>query len=58
MNSRQNIGDHFVDVNKMVKLGSGSERQIEDIEILVPFGNLALQVFLFLRLKVSLDNIN
>jgi len=23
--------DHFVDVNKMVKLGSGSEREIEDI---------------------------
>ena len=31
MKSRQNISDHFVDVNKMVKLGSGSERQIEDI---------------------------
>ena len=29
--SGQNIADHFVDVNKMVKLGSGSERQIEDI---------------------------
>ncbi|WP_235689807.1 DNA damage-inducible protein D [Fulvivirga lutea] len=26
-----NISDHFVDVNKMVKLGSGSEREIEDI---------------------------
>lgn len=25
------ISDHFVDVNKMVKLGSGSEREIEDI---------------------------
>lgn len=25
-----NISDHFVDVNKMVKLGSGSEREIED----------------------------
>lgn len=25
------ILDHFVDVNKMVKLGSGSEREIEDI---------------------------
>lgn len=23
--------DHFVDVNKMVKLGSGSEREIDDI---------------------------
>ena len=31
MNSGQNISDHFVDVNKMVKLGSESERQIEDI---------------------------
>ncbi len=30
-NSDQNIADHFVDINKMVKLGSGSERQIEDI---------------------------
>ena len=29
--SRQIIADHFVDVNKMVKLGSGSERQIDDI---------------------------
>ena len=26
-----NISDHFVDVNKMVQLGSGSEREIEDI---------------------------
>ncbi|MCX5699752.1 MAG: DNA damage-inducible protein D [Candidatus Omnitrophica bacterium] len=31
LRSGQNIADHFVDVNKMVKLGSGSERQIEDI---------------------------
>lgn len=30
-NSRQDIADHFVDVNKMVKLGSGGERQIDDI---------------------------
>jgi len=29
--SRQNIADHFVDVNKMVQLGSGSQREIEDI---------------------------
>ncbi|MFC1621284.1 ORF6N domain-containing protein [Candidatus Omnitrophota bacterium] len=28
------------------------------MKILVPFGNLALQVSLFLRLKVSPDNIN
>src|SRR3990167_4137746 len=30
-NSGQNITDHFVDVNKMVRIGSGSERQIDDI---------------------------
>jgi DNA-damage-inducible protein D len=29
--SGQVIGNHFVDVNKMVKLGSGSEREIDDI---------------------------
>ena len=29
--SGQNIDDHFVDVNKMVSLGSGSQRQIDDI---------------------------
>jgi DNA-damage-inducible protein D len=26
-----NVSDHFVDVNKMVKLGSGSEREVDDI---------------------------
>ena len=31
LNSGQNVSDHFVDINKMVKLGSGSERQINDI---------------------------
>ena len=30
-NSNHVILDHFVDVNKMVSLGSGSEREIEDI---------------------------
>ncbi len=25
------VADHFVDVNKMVELGSGSQRQIEDV---------------------------
>jgi DNA-damage-inducible protein D len=30
-NSRQSIENHFVDVNKMVRLGSGSEREIPDI---------------------------
>ena len=31
LKSGQSISDHFVDVNKMVKLGSGSERKIDDI---------------------------
>jgi DNA-damage-inducible protein D len=30
-NSSQGVADHFVDVNKMVKLGSGSEREVDDI---------------------------
>lgn len=30
-NVNQDISDHFVDVNKMVELGSGAERQIDDI---------------------------
>jgi DNA-damage-inducible protein D len=30
-NSDQRIEDHFVDINKMVQLGSGGEREIEDI---------------------------
>jgi DNA-damage-inducible protein D len=30
-NSKQNQSDHFVDVNKMVKLGSGSEREVDDL---------------------------
>ncbi len=29
--SKNNISDHFVEVNKMVKLGSGSEREIQDV---------------------------
>ena len=28
--AKQNISDHFVEVNKMVKLGFGSERGLED----------------------------
>lgn len=31
VNVGQNIEDHFVGVNKMVELGSGAERQIDDI---------------------------
>lgn len=31
VNSGQDVADHFVDVNKMVKLGSGSERQVDDM---------------------------
>lgn len=30
-NVGQNIDDHFIDVNKMVSIGSGAERQIDDI---------------------------
>ena len=33
LNSRQKIGDHFVDVNKMVPLGSGGQRGVEDIKL-------------------------
>lgn len=31
LNSGQSVSDHFVDVNRMVKLGSGSEREIDDM---------------------------
>ncbi|OGW97005.1 MAG: DNA damage-inducible protein D [Omnitrophica WOR_2 bacterium GWA2_45_18] len=31
LKSGQTVSDHFVDVNKMVRLGSGSERQIDDM---------------------------
>jgi DNA-damage-inducible protein D len=30
-NAKQNISDHFVDTNKMVDLGSGAKREIDDI---------------------------
>jgi DNA-damage-inducible protein D len=33
LNSGQNISDHFVDINKMVELGSGAKREIEDIAL-------------------------
>ena len=32
-NAGFSIADHFVDVNKMVRLGSGSEREIDDIAL-------------------------
>ena len=32
--SAENIEHHFVDVNKMVELGSGSQRRIEDIALI------------------------
>ena len=32
-NSGQVIHNHFVDVNKMVKLGSGGERELEDMHL-------------------------
>jgi len=31
LTSGQNVSDHFVDINKMVKIGSGSERKINDL---------------------------
>lgn len=30
-NSRQSIADHFVDVNKMIDLGKGAKREVDDI---------------------------
>lgn len=30
-NVNQMISDHFIDVNKMVELGSGAQRQVDDI---------------------------
>jgi len=30
-NAGQNVADHFVDINKMVGLGSGAQREIDDI---------------------------
>ena len=30
-NAGQNLTDHFADVSKLVKVGSGAERQIDDI---------------------------
>lgn len=33
LNSGQNVGDHFPDLRKMVSLGSGSAREIEDIKL-------------------------
>src|SRR5690242_5291811 len=32
-NSGQAISDHFVDVNKMVTLGSGSQRKVQDYHL-------------------------
>jgi DNA-damage-inducible protein D len=29
--SNDDIDNHFVDINKMVRLGSGSEREVDDI---------------------------
>jgi DNA-damage-inducible protein D len=30
-NTKETVSDHFVDVNKLVKIGSGAERKKEDI---------------------------
>lgn len=32
-NSENSISDHFVDINKMVNVGSGAEREIDDYEL-------------------------
>lgn len=32
-NAKQNIDNHFVDVAKMVTIGSGAQREIEDIKL-------------------------
>ena len=32
-NAEETISNHFVDVNKMVDLGSGSKREIKDIAL-------------------------
>ena len=31
LNSKQNISDHFVDANKMIDLGKGGQRQVDDM---------------------------
>lgn len=33
MGSENDVLNHFVDVNKMVNMGSGSEREIEDLQV-------------------------
>ena len=32
-NVGENVNDHFVDVNKMVPLGSGAERELQDVAL-------------------------
>jgi len=32
-NSKQNIEDHFAEVSKMVDVGSGAKRQIDDVKL-------------------------
>lgn len=33
MGSENDVLNHFVDVNKMVNIGSGSEREIENLQL-------------------------
>ena len=43
-NVGQLIPDHFIDVNKMVELGSGAEREVDDIRGFQEFQNAEVAV--------------
>ena len=39
-NAKQEVTDHFLDVRKMVDLGSGAKREIEDIMLTIFYCNI------------------
>ena len=43
-NSNINDLDHFVDVSKMVQLGSSAQREIEDITLVISYNNVDLHI--------------